>query len=145
MPDPSPSQPDAERIELRNESAEIQSVASRLLAATDRHSFPKAARFAIRLAFEEAVSNAFRHGHRSLPSQTPIIVEYEVDDSRVLLRVEDQGGGFKPDAIPDPTLDENLDKPDGRGLMLIRAYMTSVRFNQRGNRVEMEYLKPEAR
>jgi len=142
MSDQSTPHHDAEHVQLRNRGAEIQSVASRLLAATDRHAYSKAARFAIRLAFEEAVSNAFRHGHRELPPDTPIDVEYEVSDSKVRIAVQDRGAGFSLERVPDPTLDENLDKPEGRGLMLIRAYMTCVKHNPEGNRVEMEYVKP---
>ena len=57
--------------------------------------------------------------------------------------VEDQGPGFDPGSLPDPTTRENIEKPSGRGLLLIRAYMSSVVFNEVGNRVTMVYLHPE--
>ncbi|HOF18390.1 MAG TPA: ATP-binding protein [Phycisphaerae bacterium] len=47
----------------------------------------------------------------------------------------DEGTGFDPTRVPDPTADENLEKPSGRGLMLMRAYMDEVRYNDRGNQV----------
>ena len=61
------------------------------------------------------------------------------------MNLSGSGPGFKPDTIPDPTLDENLEIPSGRGLMLIRAYMTSVEFNEPGNRLTMVYRKPPAK
>ena len=56
---------------------------------------------------------------------------------------EDKGPGFKPEAVPDPTLDENLTIPTGRGLLLMRAYMAKVEYVGRGNRVEMVYQRPK--
>lgn len=132
-------EPIVQQFDLINDRASIHRAESRVLEALDRFEYPKAARFAIRLAFEEAVTNAFKHGHKGLPKQTPIRVDIAVDASRVQIAVEDQGPGFNPGEVPDPTLDENLEVPTGRGLMLIRAYMSSLAFNASGNRVEMTF------
>ncbi|MFM9995938.1 MAG: ATP-binding protein [Phycisphaerales bacterium] len=107
--------------------------------------YPKASQFAVRLAVEEAVSNAFHHGHRGLPAGTPVKLEYTVTPRHVAIAVEDRGPGFNPDAVPDPTLDANLEVPTGRGIMLMRSYMTTLRYNAVGNRVEMVYHHPAAR
>ena len=53
--------------------------------------------------------------------------------------VDDHGPGFDPDNIPDCTLPENIEKACGRGVMLMRAYMTSVEFNDKGNKVTLVY------
>ncbi len=124
-------------IELVNDRDAIDSVEDRIVELAEAAGFSKSARFALRLAVEEAIINAFKHGHANLPPDTPVTVEYEVGRSRVFVAVEDQGPGFEPEAVPDPTLDENLELPSGRGLVLIRAYMTSVTYNDRGNRVEL--------
>jgi serine/threonine-protein kinase RsbW len=58
------------------------------------------------------------------------------------VEIEDRGPGFDPGAVPDPTLEQNLEIPSGRGLMLMRAYMTSVTFNPAGNRVRLLYRRP---
>ena len=105
--------------------------------------YSRGARFALRLAMEEAIVNAFRHGHRALPAETPIEVEYSLDEDRIRVAVHDQGPGFAPAQVPDPTLDENLEMPSGRGLVLMRAYMTRVWHNAAGNRVEMELRRRE--
>jgi serine/threonine-protein kinase RsbW len=53
----------------------------------------------------------------------------------VVLEVEDQGQGFDPDQVPDPRREPYMDRPGGRGLFLMRTYMTWVSFNREGNRV----------
>ncbi len=131
--------PIAQSMDLINDRAEIHRAESAMLDALDKFAYPKTARFAIRLAFEEAVTNAFKHGHKGLDASAPVRVELEVGPQRVVIAVEDQGPGFSPGDVPDPTLDENLEVPTGRGLMLIRAYMTSIEFNDAGNRVRMTF------
>jgi serine/threonine-protein kinase RsbW len=54
------------------------------------------------------------------------------------VEVEDQGPGFNPSDIPDPTAIENLEKPGGRGIMLMRAFMTRVEYVGKGNQVVLE-------
>jgi serine/threonine-protein kinase RsbW len=90
--------------------------------------------FAVLLALEEAVVNAFRHGNRRDPAKR-IGICYLVTASEVVLEVEDQGPGFDPCQVPDPLTEGNLDRPGGRGLFLMRAYMTWVSYNRAGNRV----------
>ncbi len=94
--------------------------------------------FAIRLAMEEAVANGFRHGNEGDPTKS-VTVAYGIDSSGMTLAVEDQGTGFDPTAVPDPTEDANLEIPSGRGLMLMRAYMTEVVVVPPGNRIEMRF------
>jgi serine/threonine-protein kinase RsbW len=55
----------------------------------------------------------------------------------VSITITDEGKGFKPECVPDPTADENLERPCGRGIMLMRAYMDEVRYNPCGNQVFM--------
>jgi len=126
-------------IELPNERDAIGAFMTRLLDEAREAGIKESAAFAIRLAIEEAITNAFVHGHKGMDRDTPIRVEYRVTGSGVDVAVEDRGPGFEPGTLVDPTLDENLDKPSGRGVMLMRAYMHEVEFNQRGNRVLMRY------
>ncbi len=128
-------------VELPCDRRQIQALEDEILEAVDRLGYPKASRFAIKLALEEAVTNAFKHGHCDCPD-TPIRVGWSVEPAVVRIEIEDFGPGFNPDHVPDPTLDENLANPSGRGLMLMRAYMTSVTHSPRGNRVSMVYERP---
>ena len=73
--------------------------------------------FAVTLALNEAATNAFRHGNRG-DSTKYIQVTYRVD-------VQDQGRGFDPDLVPDPLAEEYLDRPGGRGLLVLTRRLRS--------------------
>lgn len=93
--------------------------------------------FAVRLALEEAIANAVEHGNRRNPSKQ-VDVFAEISLERVLLSVRDEGEGFDESATPNPTLDENLEIPTGRGLFLIRSFMTNVWRGSNGAEIFME-------
>jgi serine/threonine-protein kinase RsbW len=90
--------------------------------------------FAIKLALEEALTNAVKHGNDNDTSKR-LVVRYAVSPERTVIMVRDEGHGFVPNRVPDPTADENLERPSGRGIMLMHAYMTRVYFNEAGNEV----------
>ena len=130
------------RIEVPHHRDAVDAAIRVILDALSAHAYSEPSTFAVRLALEEAMANAFRHGNRGLPEGTPVVMEYRVGPSDLEIHVEDRGPGFDPSTVPDPTLDENLELPSGRGLMLMRAYMTKVAFNATGNRVSMHYRRP---
>ncbi len=111
-------------------------VQAKLLSAVHEHGYSKACIFAIRLAVEEAINNAIRHGN-SMDTSKKVEITFNVDDNRAVITITDEGTGFEPSSVPDPTRDENLHKPSGRGIMLINAYMDEVEYNDRGNVVRM--------
>lgn len=129
---------------VRHERQQVEGIQNAIDAAMSKAGYQKASLFAVRLAFQEAIANAFNHGHRALPPDTPAKVEYSVSPKEVVIIIEDQGPGFQKESVADCTLDENLEVPRGRGVMLIRAYMTDVRYNEKGNRIEMVYRPPAA-
>jgi serine/threonine-protein kinase RsbW len=90
----------------------------------------------VRLALEEAVVNAIKHGHREDPAKR-VHVHYHVTQYLVLVEVQDEGSGFDPDVVADPTTEANLGKETGRGLFLMRHYMTWVRFSENGTCVTL--------
>ena len=107
-----------------------------MLGELASHRYSQEAAFAIKLALEEGLNNAIRHGNGS-DIRKSIQLSYDITGSRVVITIADEGAGFQLDDVPDPTIDENLEKPSGRGIMLMRAYMDEVRFNKRGNRIRM--------
>ena len=111
-------------------------LAEELLECVQAKGYRPEVLFAIRLALEEALSNAIKHGNRFDRSKK-ITVSSCVEPDRAAITVADEGGGFDPAGVPDPTADENLEKPCGRGIMLMRAYMDEVVFNDSGNEVRM--------
>ena len=99
--------------------------------------------FAVRLALEEAVNNAIKHGNRGNAAKR-VRIGYEVTADRICFQVSDEGAGFDPLGVSDPTADENLENPSGRGIMLMKAYMDEVQYNPRGNEVRLVKLKRKA-
>ncbi len=116
---------------------------SRIMSDLVAHGYDSDTTFAIKLALEEAMANAVKHGNRNDPTKR-IVVRYGVDAQRAVIMIRDEGCGFCPDRVPDPTLEENLERPNGRGIMLMFNYMTRVVFNKDGNEVWMLKLKPDA-
>ena len=102
--------------------------------------FHKDARFAIKLALEEVLCNAIKHGNRNDPSKN-VTVRYAVTSEMAVVIVRDEGCGFIPDNVPDPTSLDRLPLPDGRGIMLLRAYMDKVEFRDRGREVYFMKLR----
>ncbi len=141
---PAPN-PDSAELTLVHKRDDVDRAVQVVLEALARHSYSESSRFAVRLAIEESLSNAFNHGHKGLPDATPVRFSYAAGPAELRITVTDQGPGFNPGVVPDPTLDENLEMPSGRGLMLIRAYMTTVEHNATGNRLTMVYRKPPAK
>jgi serine/threonine-protein kinase RsbW len=92
--------------------------------------------FAVRLALGEAALNAFRHGNLGDPDKV-VRVNYLVTAAEVIVEVEDDGPGFDPSQIPDPLHGNTGERISGRGLFLMRVYMSGVIFNRQGNRVTL--------
>lgn len=97
--------------------------------------------FGIRLALEEAVINAIKHGNE-LDSTKKVTVRFAVDDKKFDVSVEDEGEGFDPEDVPDPWSDEGLVAESGRGLALMQAYMDDVWYEEGGSRVHMRKFAP---
>src|SRR3954451_9723891 len=91
-------------------------VQAEILREVERHGFNHNSLFATRLALEEALVNAIKHGNKLDPAKK-VIVEARVSPERVEIEIEDQGPGFERSAVPDPTADENLCKCSGRGIL----------------------------
>lgn len=92
----------------------------------------RAARFNLRVALSEALSNAIIYGNR-LDRRKYVDVRVLATSSHLAVQVCDQGDGFDPSGVPDPTVPERRELQDGRGLFLIRQLVDEVRFNDRGN------------
>lgn len=136
--------PPSGSLQLVHDRDAIEHFLNDVILLLEKYDFPKAGCFAVRLALHEAITNAFEHGHEKLPPQTPVRVEYKITSDEAWFAIEDQGPGFTPAEVRDPTLDENLEIPSGRGIMLIRAYMTDVSFNAKGNRILMTFRRPDS-
>lgn len=91
------------------------------------------------LASVEAVTNAIEHGN-NLDEQKEVDIEARKCESAFRLLIKDEGKGFNPDRLPDPTTPEFREQPDGRGVFLMRKLADEVFFRDGGRCVEMKFL-----
>jgi serine/threonine-protein kinase RsbW len=113
-----------------------RSVQEKILTAVEKSGFVGPSYFAIKLALEEALVNAIKHGNRLDPHKK-VHVEAKVSHKKAEICIEDEGPGFERCAVPDPTAQENLTKCSGRGILLIEAYMNEVHWDRGGRRLRM--------
>ncbi len=107
-----------------------------VLAAMASADFSEREQFGVRLALEEAIINGMKHGNGDDPAKV-IRVRLNFGTDEIVAEVEDEGPGFNPGHVPNPLAPENLEQPGGRGVFLMRHYMTTVEYNERGNRVRL--------
>ena len=124
-------------IELPSERGASRLVTDDLLEQLGQHGWSPSDIFAIHLAVEEAIVNAIVHGNRLDPAKK-VRVSCEVAGDRVCVQITDEGEGFDPAQVPDCTLDERLEVPSGRGVMLMKSFMTRIEYNAKGNSVLLE-------
>lgn len=79
------------------------------------------------LSLAEASSNAIIHGNKSRPEKL-VQITTEINDTSVKIFLKDQGEGFSPEGIPDPTSKENIMKESGRGLFIMRAFLDKLEY-----------------
>jgi serine/threonine-protein kinase RsbW len=124
-------------VELPSERGASRLVMEDLLEQLGLYGWSPSDIFAIHLAVEEAIVNAILHGNK-LDAKKVVRVSCLVSRDLARIEVADEGPGFDPAAVPDCRLDERLDAPNGRGVMLMRTFMTRIEHNDRGNRVLLE-------
>lgn len=92
----------------------------------------------VMLAVVEAVTNAIQHGNRYAPDKKVVFQTYS-HQSELKFTISDEGEGFDPNRIPDPTLPENLENPCGRGVFLIKNLADEVEFHDDGRTIELKF------
>jgi serine/threonine-protein kinase RsbW len=103
--------------------------------------FDEDARQDIQTAVHESLVNAMRHGNRCDEARR-VSLEFRLDAHGLAIRVSDEGRGFDPASVPDPLAFDNLCKPSGRGILLMRALMDAVTFRRaRHGGMEVTMLK----
>lgn len=93
----------------------------------------------VMIAVTEAVNNSIRHGNRGDDSKLVHIKCASLNPYRIMMAVEDEGNGFDPEALPDPTAPENMLRESGRGVFLMRQLSDEIHFQDAGRRVEMVF------
>jgi len=125
---------------VESRTSAIDKVSEHILSELEGNGFSREDIFAVHLALGEAFINAVKHGNKMDPAKK-VKIEYSVGSDKIEVSVTDEGDGFDPEAVPDPRCGENLYKPEGRGLFLMKSYMDVVRYDQHGNCVYMVRYK----
>jgi len=105
--------------------------------ALKQHHWTEHEIFGIRLSMEEGLANAIRHGNAS-DHRKEVHVVCRLNAERLFVEIADEGEGFDPELVPDCTAAENLHRESGRGIMLMRNYMSRVEYVDGGHRLIME-------
>ena len=124
------------RTTIPSNNAASHHVQQLILDAVKKIGFTPHSSFAIKLALEEAMINAIKHGNKLDPAKN-VHVEAKVTPKVAEIIIEDEGPGFERSEVPDPTLEENLEKCSGRGILLIESYMNQVEWSHKGRRLRM--------
>ncbi|HVX10221.1 MAG TPA: ATP-binding protein [Pirellulales bacterium] len=122
---------------IPSETGAGKRIVDELLEQLAAHAWPEHDIHGVHLALEEALVNAIRHGNRS-DVEKRVFVTCRLSTQQLWVEIRDEGAGFKPEEVPDPTDPEHLEIPSGRGIMLMRAFMSRVEYNDVGNCVVME-------
>ncbi len=90
------------------------------------------------VATMEATNNAIIHGNKSDPAKI-VFLKIEKGDDELVVNIKDQGSGFDPKSIPDPTSPENIEKINGRGIFLMERLSDEISFSDEGRIVELKF------
>ncbi len=90
------------------------------------------------VATMEATNNAIVHGNQSDPDKI-VVIKIVLNDKELIVNITDQGPGFDPRSIPDPTSPENIEKINGRGIFLMERLSDEINFSDKGRIVELKF------
>lgn len=107
-----------------------------IMAQLKHYGLDNATMYSIRLSLDESLANAYKHGNR-LDDTFAIDVSFLITPVKFCLTVRDTGRGFNYEALPDPTVRENLFKSTGRGVFLMRQLLDEVEYNEAGNAIQI--------
>jgi serine/threonine-protein kinase RsbW len=130
------------KFTISSSLSEGQDVRTQIMDEVARAGFNYHAIYALKLALEEALVNAIKHGNR-LDASKKVYVEAHVNAEQAEIIIEDEGPGFDKAKVPDPTRDENLERCCGRGILLIESYMNIAQWTKGGRRLRMVKLNEE--
>jgi serine/threonine-protein kinase RsbW len=133
---PDPAAPTTREVSIPSDPAEARRVQEEIEHLLQKSRFTDHEIFGIKLAIEEALVNAIKHGNQMDRTKT-VRIRFTIRYEHFEIHIADEGPGFDPCDVPDPTAVENLERPCGRGLMLMKHYMNEVVFCDGGNAVRM--------
>lgn len=127
-----------ETLSLKSTYDEVEKVEDILLAVQKNLNFSDELYARMMLAVSEAVTNGILHGNKLDAQKTVELSAYQ-DGNRLMFVSKDEGDGFDRDKIPNPTAEENLLKPSGRGVFLMEEYADEVSFSDGGRTITLSF------
>ncbi|MBN2018911.1 MAG: ATP-binding protein [Sedimentisphaerales bacterium] len=128
--------PISRSLVVSSSPAAVADVYKQILPGLQTNNFSDEDIFSVHLALEEAFINAVRHGNKLEPTKA-VKIDYAIEADKIEICMTDEGPGFDPEVIPDPRYGDNLYKPAGRGMLLMRSFMDVVEYSKKGNSVRM--------
>lgn len=86
----------------------------------------------------EGVNNAIVHGNKAIPEKL-VNIEFKCDGSELKVKIKDQGEGFRPEEVPDPTMPDTIEELNGRGVFLMSKLADEIKYSKKGNAVTMTF------
>jgi serine/threonine-protein kinase RsbW len=126
------------RIEIPSLAENIRMIESFIDNAKERYHLDDDIYGNIMIAVTEAVNNAIKHGNRS-DSTKNVSLTLSFEEGLIKFKVEDEGVGFDHQNLPDPTSPENIEKPGGRGIFLMKHLSDEVEFDDNGRVVQLSF------
>ena len=127
-----------ERVTISSSTAELAKVESLIDKVCESNNFSEDNYGNVLIAVTEAVNNAIEHGNMN-DQEKEVVVQCVLDGKKLKFTVSDQGQGFDFDDLPDPTDPENIEKPNGRGIFLMKNLADRVEFRDKGSKVDIEF------
>ncbi|MFY0600950.1 MAG: ATP-binding protein [Cyclobacteriaceae bacterium] len=126
------------QIQIPSISENIRIVESFIDNAKDKYALNDDIYGNIMIAVTESVNNAIQHGNK-LSSNKNVTLKLTLESDAIKFVISDEGQGFDFQGLPDPTAPENIDKPGGRGIFLMRNLCDEVAFSDEGREVELSF------
>lgn len=128
------------RLTIESRISNLTVVENALDAVTNEIGLNKENYGKVMVSTLEAVNNAIVHGNKSDPAKN-VDIEISFNKDELQIKVTDEGKGFNPWNIPDPTKPENIEALNGRGVFLMSKLSDSIEFSEQGNSVKMTFKK----
>jgi serine/threonine-protein kinase RsbW len=126
------------RIKIQSTTSNIRIVEKAIDETTGEIGISQESYGKILVSTLEAVNNAILHGNGSVPEKV-VDIEITYKNGELKIKVSDEGSGFCPEKVPDPTTPENIETLNGRGVYLMSRLADKIKFNKAGNSVTMSF------
>ncbi len=127
---------DCDTLKIPSSPEQIGVLETYIKQLTEKHRISEELYPNILISLTEAVNNAILHGNNSNKSKY-VDICFNKQQNQLIFKVSDEGMGFNPNHIPDPTKPENLECCGGRGVFLMKELSDNINFQDKGRTVEI--------